>query len=144
MPTKSKFTDSVRRGLLESLAEGNSRNTAAALNGIDPATLSRWLSRGQQASRGSQFRAFSEEVAMAEAAARGRALRILNRHMQDQPKWAAWFLERRDPAFAPPPRFERQIEAEPLEIRLLFSDGTLFELPTHRPALPPEGSDDAS
>jgi hypothetical protein len=96
-----KFTAERRRLLAEVATEGHSRETCADLAGIDRHTLSRWLKRGEESPVGSTYREFAQEYLTAEAAARGRALRILNQAMVDQPKWAAWFLEHRDPAFAP-------------------------------------------
>jgi hypothetical protein len=130
MPTPTKFTAETRRIILEALREGNSRETAAPLAGTTPATLSRWISRGAESQRGSLYRQFAEDVAMAEAAARGRALRILNSHMQDQPKWAAWFLERRDPAFAPPATHQLAPRQGPIMIALKFGDGQTAALPS--------------
>lgn len=124
MPTPSKFTVKARRTILDALQEGNSRETAAAMAGISGGTLSSWISRGAGSARGSLYREFAESVAMAEAGARGRALRIINAHMQDQPKWAAWYLERRDPAFAPPAARGDARSQAPVIINLTLDDGT--------------------
>jgi transposase-like protein len=120
----SKFTVDIRQRIIDALSEGHSHETAALLAGIQPGTLSKWLTRGRESDKDSIYRRFAEDCAVAEGANRGRCLHILNKAMVDQPKWAAWFLERRDPAFAPPTQRPTERQVQPVVIALQLPGGT--------------------
>ena len=96
MPTPSKFTAEARTAILEALAIGASRRTAAHLAKIGEATLRRWMADGAKASEGSRYRQFHDEVLAAEAAPLVRALGIIYRELPDKPDLAWKFIERRE------------------------------------------------
>ena len=118
MPTRSKFTSERRGRILEVLAVGGSRRTAAAVAGIDHTTLSRWLERGRRGSPLGRWRAFLRDVEEAEKNPQLRALTEEYDKAQDSP-WAAFrFLDRHD-AWA---EDEPPLPADPVVIRLELTD----------------------
>jgi hypothetical protein len=95
MPNRSKFTVRRQQRILAILAAGGSRRTAAAVAGIDPATLRYWLRRGKRSAPGGRFRRFLEDVQAAEAGQRLVGLPSDDRdEYQEELKWAMWHLER--------------------------------------------------
>jgi hypothetical protein len=103
VPARSKFTAPVKAKILELLAAGASRRAASAFAGVDHATLLRWLRRGENASEGSRFREFYEQVAEAEAHPKLRALQIVYNAIPDDPGLAWKFIERREPGYGSAP-----------------------------------------
>jgi hypothetical protein len=105
MPTPTKFRHGARAAALAVLAAGGSRRQAARAAGVDHATLSRWLERGERVPEG-RYGAFATAVAAAEADP--DHLVVVPDHDDDPTDAeirAAWtFLERREPGFARPPR----------------------------------------
>jgi hypothetical protein len=129
MPTPSKFTEPVKNGILEFLRLGASRQTAAHARGVHKATLTRWLQEGETAARGSAKRKFYEAVLEAEAQGNVKALRIVSTEMENDPKLAWKYLERREPGYAPPQPHAPSTPEGPMVIQQSLSDGA-------RPALP--------
>jgi hypothetical protein len=129
MPQPSRFTEPVKKGILEYLRLGASRQTAAHANGIGKATLTRWVQEGETAARGSAKRKFYEAVIQAEAEGNVKALRIVRAEMENDPKLAWKYLERREPGYAPPQPHAPSTPEGPMVIQLSLSDGG-------RPALP--------
>jgi hypothetical protein len=129
MPRPTKFTEPVKRGILELLRLGASRQTAAHAKGVGKATLTRWLQEGETAVRGSAKRTFYEAVLEAEAEGNLKALRIVSAEMENDPKLAWKYLERREPGYAPPQPHGPSVPEGPRVIQLSLSDGS-------RPALP--------
>jgi hypothetical protein len=71
MPNRLKFTEPRKQRILAILAAGGSRRTAAAVAGIDPATLRGWLRRGEhQHHTEGRWRRFLDNVREAEAGQR--------------------------------------------------------------------------
>ena len=128
MPTPTKFTADRRKRIIEALQIGASRNTAAAVAGIDPATLLRWLQRGKSAGESTNWRKFFLAVAEAEAHPRMRALGVIYRAMEDKPDLAWKFIERRESGYAPPMPRELHSPATPVVIQLSLSDGAQLAL----------------
>lgn len=122
MGRPSKFTRPVADRILEALKVGASRRTAAAIAGIDEATLRRWLERGKKESEG-PWRDFLDQVREAEAHPNARALGIIYREMETRPELAWRFIERREPGYAPPVAQVAGTPA-PVVIQLSFADGT--------------------
>jgi hypothetical protein len=119
--TASKFTPERRAVILEALREGCSRRTASGLAGIEHAQLYRWVKRGEETGAPDTYREFAQAVICAEAVVSGKAVTILNRAMDNEPKWAAWWLERRDPEFAPP-RARMEVAPEQTRVVVLTLD----------------------
>ena len=99
MPGASKFTAARRATILEMLSTGASRRLAARIAGIDHATLTRWIQRGESAREGSRFAEFAVKVHQAEAEPQIRALTILFNAMPDRPDLAWKYIERRVDGF---------------------------------------------
>ena len=124
MPRPTKFTAETRRKILEALTVGASRQTAAAIAGVDGSALSKWLKRGEEATEAeSRFAEFRREVLEAEATPRMRALGVIYREMPDNPTLAWKFIERREPGFAPPMPSAPAQPSGPVVIQLSLSDG---------------------
>ncbi|HYU57797.1 MAG TPA: hypothetical protein VEO00_07090 [Actinomycetota bacterium] len=151
MPTPSKWSAARRRAILEILAVGGSRRTAAAAAGIDHATLLRWLDRGATSKGDTTWRRFAEDVAKAEASPRVRALSIVHEAMPDSPMLAWRFLERREEGYAPTPPAPPPPQG-PLVIELSLNPGpvpppvelpassVIEVLPPHDPTDPEDAS----
>lgn len=122
MPAPSKFTVAVKSRILEVLRVGASRQTAAALAGIDVRSLSRWLEKGRSAAEGSAYRQFWLDVKEAEAQPRFQALGIVQAAWIDKPELAWKYVQRREPGFEPPmPNMVQP--AGPVVINLALADG---------------------
>lgn len=130
MPTPSKFTKDRRERILQALQVGASLDTAAAVGGVGPTTLKRWIEEGRTAAEGSTSgkRAFYELVLEAQAHPKARALGIIYKAMEDKPELAWKFIERREHGFAPPAPMSPGGPSGPVVIQLSLSDG--------RPVLP--------
>ena len=118
MPTPSKFTSERRSKILEILSAGGSRRAAAALAGVDHATLARWLARGRKAAPGGRWHTFLRDVEQAETHPLLRVLRDEYDKAQDSPMAAFRFLDRHD-AWA---EDEPPLPADPVVIRLKLTD----------------------
>lgn len=118
MPTPSKFNAQTRQRILEILAAGGSRRTAAATAGVDHATLSRWLARGRDAAPGSRWREFVQAVEQAEAHPRVRALTAVYDALPDNPGLAWKFIERREPGYGPSTAVTPEAPSGPVVIQL--------------------------
>lgn len=94
---RSKFDAATRQAIIDILEGGSTILTAARAVGVHRATLHRWLARGENARLGTTFREFFDAVQAAEAHAEIRAANLIQQGMRDDPKWAAWYLERRRP-----------------------------------------------
>jgi len=90
MPRPTKKSAAVESHILEALAAGQCRGTAAALSGVGASTLSRWISEDED---------FAQAVQTAESRAVAAALGAIT-HAAASGTWqaAAWWLERRYPA----------------------------------------------
>jgi transposase-like protein len=137
---RSKFTEENRAAILRYLEAGNTVETACRMVGIHRSQLYRWLQRGEEARPGTTFRRFYDDVQAAEARAEVRAMTILQQGMRDDPKWAAWYLERRRPeqwGKRSPPE-PSPIPAGPMVVRLELPGGSQ-EASSEILALPPAG-----
>ena len=123
MPTPTKFKAEVKQKIIQALSVGASRRTAAAVAGIDESNLRRWMERGKNASEGTAYREFHDDVIAAEAAPRIRALGVVYKELPDNPGLAWKFLERREPGYAPPMPTLPTGPA-PVLVQLNFHDGT--------------------
>lgn len=123
MPTPSKFTEETRTKILQALQVGASQRTAAAIAGIDAATLTRWLEKGRNAEEGSRWAEFHAAVREAEASPRLRALGVIYKEMPDRPDLAWKFLERREPGFAPQLPTQPLVAQGQIEVQLVLSSG---------------------
>lgn len=128
MPQPSKFVAETRRKIIQALQVGASRTTAAHIAGIDEASLRRWIKRGQDADEG-RYREFYEEVLVAEASPKMRALGIVYKELPDNPALAWKYVERKEAGYAPPMPVAPAAAQANVAIALSFSDG--------QPALPP-------
>lgn len=121
MPTQSKFTEPVKKRILEYLRLGASRQTAAHASGVNKGTLTRWMQDGETSARGSAKRKFYEDVLGAESEGNIKALRIVSLEMENDPKLAWRYLERREPGYAPPMPQSPSVPIGPVVVQLAFS-----------------------
>ena len=95
--SRSKFTAENRDLLTRYLQQGNTQETACRMVGIHKSQLYRWLNRGENAREGTAFRDFYDAMQRAEGEAETRAQLYVQQGMKNDPKWTAWYLERRHP-----------------------------------------------
>jgi len=95
--SRSKFTVENREALARYLQQGNTQETACRMVGIHKSQLYRWLNRGENAREGTAFRDFYDAMQRAEGEAETRAQLYVQQGMKNDPKWTAWYLERRHP-----------------------------------------------
>ena len=88
MARPTKYAPAVVKKIVEALLAGNTREIAARYGGVASATFYTWLD---------QYPEFLENVLDAETRAVCRNVAIISRAAQRDPKWAAWWLERRCP-----------------------------------------------
>jgi hypothetical protein len=122
MGRPSKFTAENRKVVLEALQVGASRNEAAAIARVGPATLNRWLDKGKDATESSPFRKFRDDVLAAEAHPKMRALGVVYRAMEDRPDIAWKFIERRVDGYAPPQTQLPPAAATQVNVMLSFEE----------------------
>jgi len=96
MGRKTRLTTDVQNRIVDALAIGASRGTAAELSGIGESTFYRWMERGEAATRG-QFREFWEAVRSAEVQAEITAIGHWRAAMPRDWRACKEFLERRFP-----------------------------------------------
>lgn len=92
----SSMTPEIRAKLLEALRGGNYRGVACQWAGVDDSTLRRWMRKGLD-EPDSEWAKFREEVIEAEQSAEVRAVALIMRGAESDPKHAQWWLERKFP-----------------------------------------------
>lgn len=96
----------IHRVVTEAMRAGNYLETAAALAGVDPSTLRRWIARGERERRRRDagetpdssengFVRFAQDVGRAAAAAQSEIVGRIVRAGREDWRAAAWWLERR-------------------------------------------------
>jgi transposase len=139
--SRSKFTEENRAAIIRYLEAGNTVETACRMVEVHKSQLYRWLKRGEEARPGTTSRSFYDQVQAAEARAEVRAVTILQQGMRDDPKWAAWYLERRRPESWGRRSTVEHAQAGPLAVALTWTDGTNASPPPDPgAAAPPEGA----
>lgn len=103
MGRKCTLTPDVQQRVVDCLAIGAGRATAAAAAGIGESTFYRWMERGEASSSG-PFREFWEAVTGAEYQAELAALKNWHGAMPDDWRACKEFLERRFPERWAPPK----------------------------------------
>jgi transposase len=84
----TKYTPTMRAGILKALRAGNTRTNAAESMGIDRNTLARWIDEDD---------AFCRAVKDAESVAEQEAVDAIKSQFGQQWTAAAWYLERKKP-----------------------------------------------
>ena len=94
----SKFTEDTRDKILTALRMGHYRTVAATYAGISHETLRRWLKEAENPTAPPEYRAFRDDVDVAEAQAEVIDLGLVRQAARDG-EWraAAWRLERAHP-----------------------------------------------
>jgi len=97
-PGSGKLDRELTERICTAIAAGNTLKTSAALAGVNPGTVSTWLTMGKRDDSPEIYREFSEEVQKARAVAEARAVQHITR-AAGEGQWtaAAWFLERTNP-----------------------------------------------
>lgn len=119
---KTKFTEPMREALIRYIEGGNTIETACKMVGVHKTQFYRWVKRGEDAREGTTFRKFHDDVQAAEARAEVRAMTILQQGMRDDPKWAAWYLERRLPQQYGRRQYTEQ-QTGPILVQLKWHEG---------------------
>lgn len=127
----SKFTKQRVERIIQAAALGASQDTCAALAGIDQGTLSKWLTRGAKELEQAEdldnlptYAEFARDYAFAQAAPRERALTIVHREMDSNPRLAWDYLQRKEPGYAPPSPELPDRGGGPVIIQLTLADGS--------------------
>lgn len=95
MGRPTKLDDLVSKRVVDAVAMGLPRDTAAKLARISPATLYSWLAKGRAGEPG--FTEFFERVKEAEARGEAELVNVIREAAPRQWQAAAWLLERRRP-----------------------------------------------
>lgn len=122
MARPTKFTEPVKRKVIEGIGVGLNYVLAAQYAGIRKTTLYRWLSLGREGDPG--FLEFWEECKKAEARCAAGSLGVVIQAAQDG-KWqaAAWMLERRFGYKAQQdPVVEINVESETVNVQQMITD----------------------
>ena len=90
----SKLTPERKRRFLKAIKAGSTREAACGYAGIHIATFARWMEKGRNQDKG-HYREFSVAVETCEAEVELMCNARIMTSAQDDPKWAAWWLERR-------------------------------------------------
>jgi len=103
MGRTSKLTKGVHKVIVEALASGCYRETAAEHAGISTSTFYRWMEQGEadlEHDVASPYRDFWEAIKKAEADAEVKAIKLIRAAAEEPRTWqaAAWLLERKKPA----------------------------------------------
>ena len=122
MPRPTKLSPQRQAQICEYVAQGSSREVAARACGVDPATLYRWMQRGEAEPAGI-YRKFCEAIKKADAEAELASLRNISAAAENG-VWqaAAWKLERRYPN-----RWGRRRLNMPSQSKLIVEYGDWFE-----------------
>lgn len=122
---KPKLTPARQNKIVEALRRGNTRRAAARLAGIGQSTLSLWLAKGREGTKGDdRYVDLLARVTKAEAEAESRMVETIVEASVDTWQAAAWYLERRYPD-----DFGKRIRAdisvdEPIEIVVEIGKGS--------------------
>lgn len=95
MGRPSKLDDLVAKRIVDAVAEGLPRDTAAKLARIHPSTLFDWLRRGRAGEAG--YAEFSDRVREAESQGEKEIVTLLRNHAKTSWQACAYLLERRNP-----------------------------------------------
>ena len=96
----TRLTPEVQQKLIQAIATGNTRRTAAAYAGVSITTLEEWLARGKGTAPRAQtkiYADFADAVEKAEADAVATSVALIRQASQRNWTAAAWWLERRYP-----------------------------------------------
>ena len=122
MARPTKFTEPVKRKLLEGIGIGLTYELAARYAGIHEATLYHYLAKGREGEPG--FLEFFEEFKKAEARCAAGSLGVIIQAAQDG-RWqaAAWMLERRFGYKAQQdPVVEINVESDTVNVQQMITD----------------------
>ena len=100
MGRPSKLTPATHRIVVEALATGCYRETAAEYAGIGVSTFYRWMEQGEadiEHDRQSPYRELLEAIKLAESHAEVEALELIRSAAKKTWTAAAWLLERKKP-----------------------------------------------
>lgn len=95
MARPSKLDDLTARRIVDAVAKGLPRDTAAKLARIHPSTLFEWLARGRAGD--AEYTEFADRVREAESKGEDEIVGLLRNHAKGSWQACAWLLERRNP-----------------------------------------------
>jgi hypothetical protein len=90
-----QLTPAVHAQIVEAIRQGNFAHVAAAAAGVPRSTFFRWKQHGTAGE--ARYVPFVEAIEAAEAYADTHAVAVITTAMRDDPKDAAWYLERKHP-----------------------------------------------
>ena len=95
MGRPSKLDDLTAQKVINAVAKGLPRDTAARLARVAPSTLFLWLAKGRDGD--AEYSEFSDRVRAAEAEGEVEIVGMLRGHAANSWQACAWLLERRHP-----------------------------------------------
>jgi len=95
MGRPSKLDDLTAKRIVDAVARGLPRRTAARIAGVVPSTLALWLQKGRAGDSG--YSDFSDRVAAAEARGEDELMGYMREHAKVSHAACCWLLERRNP-----------------------------------------------
>ena len=123
MARPTKLTVETQERIIKAIKLGNYAETAACYAGVHKSTYYRWMERGKKAKSG-KFREFYDAISQALAQAEVRAVKVIHDALEDDPRAALRFLERRFPSRWGNKRKEDNPSTEnPIELRIITSGG---------------------
>ena len=96
MGRKSKLTPEIQEKIVQAVKTGNYYEAACGYAGIDYTTFRRWILNGEKAKSGKYYE-FCNAIKKAEQEAEARLVAQWQKHMPEDWKAIATFLERRHP-----------------------------------------------
>ena len=125
----TKLTAKRKRRILKALRAGTTRACAARYSGITYRSFAGWMARGAKEKRGVFFQ-FFQDVRIIEAELEMEMCGVIVDGSKDDPRWAAWWLERRRKTdYAQTTKNEVSgPEGKPLKIQIKPSNDKLTEI----------------
>ena len=125
----TKLTAKRKRRILKALRSGATRACAARYSGITYRSFAGWMARGAKEKRGVFFQ-FFQDVRIIEAELEMEMCGVIVDGSKDDPRWAAWWLERRRKTdYAQTTKNEVSgPEGKPLKIQIKPSNDKLTEI----------------
>lgn len=118
----SKLTPARKNRFLKAIKAGSTREAACGYAGISVPTLQRWMDKGRKQADG-PYQEFRVLVESAEAEVELRCNQTIMASAEEDPKWAAWWLERRRRRSYAPTQKQEITGAEGGPIKLAYRIG---------------------
>lgn len=100
MARPTDLTPELQTKFIELLKRGHFPENVATKLGLDPSTYYGWMRRGRKGEE--PFLQFFKSVKAARSEGIGSLHNVIREAADEDPKWAAWMLERSDKRYRPP------------------------------------------